>query len=539
MVSIFPYSEILSVLGPIVLLYPEIHYVFKYIPFSRYRRKVPEIIADAPYRVEPGQALPVLLIIKDADLFPVTIESVALTWHNAHASEAKTLTVKEDIRSKWWHRIFTLDIQENWRGAELEVNVEVHGTVRGEKIKISNDNLPGLSHRPFKVYAASEKLPGLAGWVQGDIHFHTDYTSDQIEFGAPLKATAKIAQAVGLQFFAATDHSYDLDDLEDNFLKNDPELRKWKRLHEEIDQLNQEKGTPVILPGEEVSCANAEGKNVHCLVLNNRKFLPGSGDGAEKWFKTDAELSINEVVKNSDPEALIIAAHPKDPAPWLEKILLRRGRWSGEDCRTKGLAGLQILNGLDNAAFYEGLEQWRRLLLKGEKVFIYAGNDAHGDFNRFRQVKIFMWSLYEIERHRPFGWARTCVRTGSDPVNNETLTAHLRQGHAVITNGPIAALSVKNQAGSVFEIGSCLPDRSVLCTVEARTTAEMGDFSSIRIWLGEVSGKEILIKEMSGESHVIVNGLEVRTQGLSYLRCEARTVRGLFCYTNPIWIGCN
>ena len=56
----------LSWLLPGAVLYAEMHYRWWPLP-SRYFRKEPEILADAPRRVEPGQPLPLLLLVKDAN----------------------------------------------------------------------------------------------------------------------------------------------------------------------------------------------------------------------------------------------------------------------------------------------------------------------------------------------------------------------------------------------------------------------------------------------------------------------------------------
>ena len=77
---VFPSAsmDIWSLLGPFVLLYPEIHYLFKYFPFSRYRIREPEMIADAPFRIEPGQDIPVLLLLKDGKQFSSKYEKAKL-----------------------------------------------------------------------------------------------------------------------------------------------------------------------------------------------------------------------------------------------------------------------------------------------------------------------------------------------------------------------------------------------------------------------------------------------------------------------------
>ena len=60
---------------PAVFLYAELHFRFKWCG-SRYYKKEPEILADIPIRIEPKKDIPILLIIKDAHLFPVILDEV-------------------------------------------------------------------------------------------------------------------------------------------------------------------------------------------------------------------------------------------------------------------------------------------------------------------------------------------------------------------------------------------------------------------------------------------------------------------------------
>ena len=58
-----------SVAPALVVLYAEVHY--KFPPgFSLLHTDYPEIIADLPWRVEPGQDIPILCLIKDAHNTP-------------------------------------------------------------------------------------------------------------------------------------------------------------------------------------------------------------------------------------------------------------------------------------------------------------------------------------------------------------------------------------------------------------------------------------------------------------------------------------
>ena len=60
---------------PLFFLYTEIHYRFPFI-FSRYFKKEPEILADIPHRINPSMKIPVMLLIKDADKYPVELNNI-------------------------------------------------------------------------------------------------------------------------------------------------------------------------------------------------------------------------------------------------------------------------------------------------------------------------------------------------------------------------------------------------------------------------------------------------------------------------------
>ena len=67
------YRNLLTLLP--ILGYAETHYRFTGLPSLIYRRQ-PEIIFDLPRRLQPGADLPVVLLIKDADRFPVSVHTI-------------------------------------------------------------------------------------------------------------------------------------------------------------------------------------------------------------------------------------------------------------------------------------------------------------------------------------------------------------------------------------------------------------------------------------------------------------------------------
>ncbi|RMF63895.1 MAG: hypothetical protein D6743_10070, partial [Calditrichaeota bacterium] len=269
-------SELLSTLSALLLLYAEIHYSFRGI-YSRLKTREPEIIADVPHRVEPGMPLPILLLIKDAHRFPIQLKDVIVRVECGRKKTHEVFPLTQAINTPWWNHVLRCALPPGFSGP-CKVDVSVQYTIRGQHKVAHNDNYVGTSHAPFEVYVSRWPLPKTAGWCFGEFHSHSDYTSDQVEFGAPLSSTKELAKALGLRFFCATDHSYDLDDHADDFLRNDPQLNKWQRFLQEVRELNRDDPDFVIVPGEEVSAGNHRNRNVHFLILNNSGFLPGDGD---------------------------------------------------------------------------------------------------------------------------------------------------------------------------------------------------------------------------------------------------------------------
>jgi len=534
-------------------LYAEIHYRFKFIP-SRLFYRQPEIIADAPHRIEPGQPLPVLLLVKDANRFPLELQAVTAYIRpnpqthqsNLHVLRFTLFDSPEKINSPLWWRTFVIDIPDDWRGKIGHVNVEIIYRCTSRQFRCYNDNHAGTSHAPLRVCLANALLPTVPNFWHGELHCHTDATSDQVEFGAPVEAMVELAKAQGLNFFAATDHSYDLDDLPDNYLENDPQLRKWHALQERIKRCNAQDRDFVIIPGEEVSAGNSRRRNVHLLVFNSSQFFPGSGDSAERWLRTEPEMAIGDILAQLDDEALAFAAHPEAPAPILERLLLRRGKWEKPDYQHQRLNGLQIWNGAP-AGMEDGVARWRELLLGGKKLFIIAGNDAHGNFNRFRQVGIPHLKMREHHGHL-FG--RTCTAVLLDAkLSLSSLMAALRNGRGSITTGPMIDLQIIGETGESARLGETMTKPAKSFFVQAISSPEFGKLEKLTVRLGDLQARrEQVLFETSAfaESFSFFHRQPLDLPaGKFYLRGEVQSAgseflpeRTLPCraLTNPIWL---
>jgi hypothetical protein len=416
-------------------------------------------------------------------------------------------------------------------------------TIQNGKTKIlRNNNHRFTSKTPLKFYRSKTHLPVVNGWVYGDAHTHSEFTEDQVEFGSPIAAGPHLCAAMGLSFFAATDHSYDLDDRVDNYLENDPELPKWNALQKEIDGVNSREKNFAVLRGEEISCTNADNKNVHFLLFGNRHFFHGTGDGAEKWLQTQCEFTIQQILAQKENHAVAYASHPTEEVPLIQKLLLKRDEWTVHDMAEKELAGIQILNGERTDGFYRGLDIWKWMLKRGEKKFLLAGNDAHGNFNRYIQISIPMISFREKESQL-FGKMKTAVQTHA--VTEDALLESIRKGRTVITNGPLLTIAVETDAPDIGMIGDTVRGNRFVVKFQGETTEEFGRFNSITVYRGVIGkGEQTLfeIKNFSNPYSIHKISDWHHAEYFSYIRAEAHTHnahggdRDGFCYTNPIWI---
>ena len=527
-------------------LYAETHYRFKYF-FSLYKKSEPEIIVDGPHRLDPDKPYPIMILVKDADRYPVEIQSVKITlFHDARKeySHAYEFSPRLTVNTHYWFTILDVPftgILTSLFGMMI-ADVEIVTVQKGKTKIIRNNNHRFTSKAPLKFYRSKTHLPAVSGWVYGDAHTHTEFTEDQVEFGSPIAAGPHLCAAMGLSFFAAMDHSYDLDDRVDNYLMNDPAVPKWDALHEEIDAVNARQKNFAVLRGEEVTCTNSDNNNVHFLLYGNRRFFHGSGDGAEKWLQTQSEFTIQQVLVQKETHAVAYASHPTEEVPLLQKYLLKRDEWTVGDMIEKELTGIQILNGERSDGFYRGLDVWKWMLNRGEKKFLLAGNDAHGNFNRYVQIRIPMVSFGEKET-QIFGKMKTAVQTHS--ITEEAILESIGKGRTVITNGPLLTIAVETDGPDIGTIGDTVRGKRFVVKFQGETTEEFGRFHSITIYMGVIGkGERKLfdVKQFSDPHSIHRISDWHHAEFFSYIRAEVHThnAHGIdregFCYTNPIWI---
>lgn len=508
------------------LPYAETHYKFK-LPWSPLHKKWPEVFVDGPSFCIPGIKPEFYLIIKDADYFPV--KNVQLDFLLQGENDSKKITYAQNQLIE--KNLIFIPLALDFSGFTGKVIINVKITLENSSGKTKtflNTNFPGVTSTQLIIQLLDHPLPYLPNWHAGELHCHTDYSNDPVEFGAPLNVFQKAGQALGLGFVLTTDHSYDFYYNKTRYMQPVNPETNFLNYRNEALRLNNHSdiSLPVMVPGEEVSCGNAQGENVHLLVAGFESFIHGHGDGGRRWLNNKPDLSIEQVLKIIG-DTPCFAAHPQVRVGALERLIFRRGRWSDADLfssvEMRGVNGVQFWNGTRSQDFHDGKAQWIRQLLSGKKLSPIGANDAHGDLNQNIGVKTPLFSLYQNRKH-VFGHVRTVVY--SEEKSLRGIQKGLGMGPAseqlFSTDGPFLNHKIANQK----------------LEIQAKTNSDFGTFSVIRIFAGTTGTQsEKLIKEWKWNNEGPENFSEsIEFQkGLNYLRAEAKTNKERFALTTPVY----
>ena len=523
-------------------LYAEIHHKRAIFPNFLWNDE-PEIVADFPHRVDYGiKNIPFVLNIKDADKWPIILKNVDVKILFPGEKYIKNLFSGELlVKERIFQKLFLLE-REFFYAGEYPVIVEIRYFLNGKERVIENHNYKTLQHKLWYINFASEKLPKFEDIYYGDIHYHSVYSDDDVEFGQSLDNTTVFAKAMGLSFMAITDHSYDLDDIEGKWHTEDKELKKWHKLQDEVDKINNNEISFSLIRGEELSCGNVKNRNVHMLVLGNRKFYYGCGDSTDHPFKTKPKTAVKDVSK----EYLLVAAHPFEGYSFLPYIFLRRGKWEKEDLEY--VDGLQFYNGVRNKGFERGKKEWIKLLLEGKKKFVFAGTDAHGDFNRAIKVKIPFLKIVSNDKQIA-GRVKTAVLSEKTP-NEKILLKRMKAGHHFITDGPALEIEFSRNEEKyimgdtvIFKKDSkkqvYLEKKDSNCgkiKIKAKSSDEFGKINLIKIFIGYIGAKtENIFKSFTPNELDFSENIPFCFNKNCYMRCEAETDKGKIAITNPIF----
>lgn len=483
--------------------YAEMHYKFK-LPWSLLYKKEPEIIVDAPFQVVPEESVKLFLVVREANRFPFFVETVTANFFCGNFQKETSVPVQEEIETPF--RFLPIDCGKFPPGKyRVEASVEIRIGKRKKTVK--RFNLTGLKPTPLEIRVLRENVPKPEGFIAGDVHAHTYYSADPVEFGASPEVLQQAAKMVGLDFVFCTDHSYDFAYQKDDYmLRADAEAR-YKALRNEILTLDK---YPEIIPGEEISAGNRQGKNVHLLLPGHPSHIPGDGDCGRNWLKNAPTLSIPQIVEMT--KLPCFAAHPKERMGNLERFVFRRGDWEAADLQRESgnpIRGIEFWNGSRDAGFALGRKFWISELEKGNYVLPLGGNDAHGDLNEYTGVKIPLFKLKRSRAH-VFGYVRTVI-SGKNPVEA------FRGMNLYVTDGP--ALWWECENGEVL--------------FRFKSSEDFGKLEKLTVFAQGISGgKERPVEILPQKTGDFECACRVSPQNFRYVRAEAETVSGRFALTS-------
>ena len=398
------------------LRYAETHFKFR-LPWSLLYKPWPEIIVDSPFQFVPGVEPTLWIVIRDADRFPTKIKTVEIRLkHSVDGFSKPDIEIQKDLDFDAHEQMqfipFPLgEIPTGTYEAYCKLTVQREGKTQ----TFERWNLPRLPQKPLRFKVLNEAPPIAPGYAAGEMHCHTHYSADHVEYGATPAVLQQAAKAVGLDFVSCTDHAYDFAfTLEDYTKEAESPVPRFQKLREEIAALpsKDENGNdmPLMLAGEEVSAGNSKGENVHMTVLAPEGYLPGLGDCGRYWLDNKPTRTIKQILNMTG--AHCFAAHPFQQMGLLEKFIFRRGYWKPEDLQLNNkhtIRGLQFWNGVRDEGFKLGREFWINELGKGNYLLPIGGNDAHGDLNSMTAVELPLLTLKHTRAHI-FGNVRTVIR---------------------------------------------------------------------------------------------------------------------------------
>jgi hypothetical protein len=347
-----------------------------------------------------------------------------------------------------------------------------------------------------------------------------------VEFGPPLQIIDAVAHASGLSFVAITDHSYDLACSTADYLLTDPSKPKWRLFQEEITKNGKFK--TLLIPGEEVSCLNGKKEVVHLCGINIHDYLPGSLDGARSGRARQQQLSINETIHRIHKQGgTAFAAHPGSRPGFLSRILLYRGNWSREDLSANEIDGMQLLNSGFSGSWDRGKIAWISLLQNGHKMPLLAGNDAHGDFNRYRAIRVPFLAISDSPE-RYMGYGKTGIYGCKSSISQ--LTDAIKNGETFVTTGPFAGISFSPSPADSIVSHQPVSLNAPTIFINAISSPEFGPLRSITCFAGMAGNpveKIIVSRNLPGFSFTACEKIDLSTLTFkpTYIRAEVSCVK--------------
>ncbi len=476
-----------------------------------------DFIMDAPWRVsDAATAIPLTIVLKDCDADDVrelhwircwdVTTGQTMLWDHDFGDE---LIGDDPHESNFWTYVTTVTEGHPSLPDGTPMTPASLGYAGGDAIDLHveiyyrDDWFNYTETRRLRVHVGHGDYPWPDDWFGGDTHYHTMYTNNIAEFGAPLPAVALTGEAMGLHWLVVTDHSCDIDETGDGSysyatthweytVQSETGTETHYRDNTAIGTTWDVLGTEVALfggpgfrlvRGVELNAASVDadtfGKTLHCLVMNDGYIdSPLSGAIGER----PVTPPLPEALSSITGDGFAYAAHPVSDmnAEWGGIDWTINGTLWGDDDIEAALAfdafrGLEAFNtrptryssdqtdpwpdfdaGVEPdvphpVELLEGIDLWDAYLRASlpsaslsplRKVFLAGGSDAHGDFNYATYIGFDSYATDNaIGRVQTVVFVPGGYAPGSLPPVTEILAAY-RAGRTIVTDGPFVEIGV-------------------------------------------------------------------------------------------------
>lgn len=533
--------------------------------------------ADVPWCVKSvSEKIPFSVVIAGGDADNFTIKGITISVKNGNTwTTFHTMTTNTEITTRRYEYLYN---GHSAKDLGLTANADAYFKIN---VSYKESIFSYTFTKKFLVHISDSGFPKIPGWYYGDTHFHSEFTSNNLEFGSGIASTAKAAKAMGLDWLTITDHSCDFDSAGIGF----------RRLEDSI-ALYGTQGC-FLIRGEEVTIDNnitndLADKRIHLLVYDN-PFIRGPEEPVAGTLDTRGNLTFLSDAMKQVVSGFAYAAHPYSNmeilgvtgiSPWLSNIdtAQKYSAFKGLELWNERVMSKKNVDAdsidplpftMDTLLFKEqddslksAISQWHTRLLSGDKkaqaLFICGGSDAHGCFN---------YATYRTSALSPDVWAqdnalakiRTAVYCPNTFSKKEVLNG-LAHGRAVATDGPLAIVeldingdkkidSTDGHIGETVEVPAFrIADGTAQLHVQWNNRSEYGGAVSRFVLyynntLMDLNGKFGIASSLQGEVWITLKSLQSQFSlsfsgtAYSFFRLEAYTAGSNFrCYTNPIWM---
>ena len=327
-------------------------------------------------------------------------------------------------------------------------------------------------------------------------------------------------QALGIDWFTATDHSY--------CINSDSE---YDGIADEVAAITD--GLFIALPDTEVSSdesgpqSGSDLGDILCVGLTSASHMGAHGidsrifggdDGLLGFcdgFFSDALESFHHNIDEIRAEGGYPIVHHPDADSW--------GWNSVEDAQgieANALHGVEIWNGSTTSGQGSHVGSWVDWLLAGRILYAYSGSDTHDEAVDFGANRVLM----------------------SAPFTGENLEAALMAGRSFISNEHFLAITAGagNRTLRMGDLQPLPPDLPPATPIELRTHYDVGtDSVTITLFRGKVgdAGETVVCNDTVTGSGVLTCDDEVAIDATSYYRSYSEETSGdRVAYTNPIFL---